>query len=661
MVRKKELLQSVEEQTSLFEDDYLIRTVGEVVRRADVALSELVANAWDAGAETVSIQIPDSRGMDLVVEDDGTGMTREQFSRRWMTLGYNRVKNQGPLAEFPPGRSGPKRRSYGRNGAGRHALLCFGDEYQVQTWRDGVETLAVVTAMSGKAPLVAKSIRESTATGHGTRLIVNVVRNLPDPDRIREVVSSRFLHDPGFKVQVNGVTVSLQEREGLIGTETLKITEDVSVEVFVVEGDAGRTKHQSGIAFWVGGRLVGQPGWAVGETQIIDGRSRTGRRLTFIVMSDDLFDEVLPDWTGFRKSPLMELVEKGVTEHVETVLRRFLASKAKETTTQILRDHRPQLEALEPSARIEVAQMVQSMTATNPLIPAEAVSAALDGAIAVKSQSAPQALFEKIMNLPDEDIEGLNRLLDEWTVRDALTVLDEIGRRIRVVEALEKMMGDREINEVHAIHPLVAQARWLFGPEFESAEYSSNITIRKAVEKVFGETLPAEAFKNPSNRPDLLFLSDSTLSVVATEDFSRPNAISTLRSVLLIELKKGGATVGREAMAQAEGYIEDLLNCGLLDGPPYIHAFVVGDQVDPKATTVRKVGEQPENARIELHTFSQLVRTANVRLFRIRDRVKERYDAKGLDLLDELLGEPQRTLVEIPSGPGPNGDSPSGG
>ena len=37
-------------QGSLFEDDYLLRTLGDVVRLPDVALGELVANAWDAGA-----------------------------------------------------------------------------------------------------------------------------------------------------------------------------------------------------------------------------------------------------------------------------------------------------------------------------------------------------------------------------------------------------------------------------------------------------------------------------------------------------------------------------------------------------------------------------------------------------------------------------------
>ena len=649
MARKRKPEDSPDAQGTLFEDDYLLRSAGEIVRRPDVALSELVANAWDAGAARVSIEIPENRTDELVVEDDGTGMTKEQFSQRWRTLGYNRVKNQGTMAEFPPERTGSRRRAYGRNGAGRHAMFCFADEYSVRTQRDGEGTEALVRVSRGVAPLTIGILRSFPAEGHGTRLSVRVVRSLPDPDRVREVVSSRFLHDPGFEVTVNGRAVPLQEREGHIQSDTLKVSDAVSIEVIVIEGDAGRTKHQSGVAFWVGGRLVGQPGWTVGQSQLLDGRTRSGRRLTFIVKSDDLFDEVLPDWTGFRPSPLMLEVEQRVTDHVSKVLRENMASRAKETTRQILRDHRPQLDTLDPSARLEIAEMVQSMTASDPFLPAEAVSAALDGAIAVKARSA--ALFEKIMGLADQDLEGLNRLLDEWTVRDALTVLDEIGRRIREVETLEKMMGRRDVNELQVLHPLVTSARWLFGPEFESAEFASNVTIRRAVEKVFGQKLKKSVFKNPSNRPDLLFLADSTVSAVGTEDFSGQSNLTTLKRVLLIELKKGGSAVGREALIQAEGYVEDLLTCGLLDGPPYINAFVVGDEVEPRVTTVRKVGDQPERARIELHSFSQLVRTANIRLFKVRDRVKERYESQGRDLLDEILGEKQLPLVVIPEGP----------
>lgn len=119
---------SEKRQQSLFpshyEEDFLARTLGDLIRKPEVALGELVANAWNSGASVVDVRIPDALGEELVVEDDGSGLTKEQFDQRWMTLGYNRHKKQGLDVEFPPQRTG-RRRAYGRHGQGRHGLLCF--------------------------------------------------------------------------------------------------------------------------------------------------------------------------------------------------------------------------------------------------------------------------------------------------------------------------------------------------------------------------------------------------------------------------------------------------------------------------------------------------------------------------------------------------------
>lgn len=60
----------------MFEEDYLIRTLGPLGHSSEVALTELVSNAWDAGATNVSIFIPEHSEDYLIVEDNGTGLTR---------------------------------------------------------------------------------------------------------------------------------------------------------------------------------------------------------------------------------------------------------------------------------------------------------------------------------------------------------------------------------------------------------------------------------------------------------------------------------------------------------------------------------------------------------------------------------------------------------
>ena len=78
---------------SLYEDDYIIRSLGTIVSQPDIALTELVANAWDAGATNVYISIPENNNQILYVEDDGVGMSEEEFKQHWMKLRYNRLKN----------------------------------------------------------------------------------------------------------------------------------------------------------------------------------------------------------------------------------------------------------------------------------------------------------------------------------------------------------------------------------------------------------------------------------------------------------------------------------------------------------------------------------------------------------------------------------------
>lgn len=85
---------------STFEKDFIERTYSSIISDATVAFSELVANSWDAGATAVFITIPADGHEYIVIEDNGSGMTDEEFQTRWMVIAYNRVAHQGPYIEF---------------------------------------------------------------------------------------------------------------------------------------------------------------------------------------------------------------------------------------------------------------------------------------------------------------------------------------------------------------------------------------------------------------------------------------------------------------------------------------------------------------------------------------------------------------------------------
>jgi len=621
----------------------LVRTLGPIARDPEVALTELVANAWDAGASLVDLTIPPSRESALTVEDDGHGMNAVQFKDRWMRLGYDRIKHQGPNVEFPAGRKDWHRRAYGRNGVGRHGLLCFASQYSVETWRDGEGAGFKIGTQSQETPFRIEKETTFLRQGHGTKLSVVVERHLPDPDKIREILSARFLHDPQFVVRVNGQSVSLANQTGLIERADLEIEGCPSAEAYVVDStrSAKSTLYQ-GIAFWVNGRLVGNPGWIVGAESVIDGRARFAKRYSIVVKTDDgWMAEVEPDWSRFKTGPKTNALFEAVRQYAQRVFSSLSSAWVEESSEEALVRNKEQFKELSQLERAEVATFARELAKSMPTASQDVLSVAVQAVINLEKARGGVALLEKLIKLDESDIEGLDRLLGQWTVRDALSVLDEIDHRLAIVSAIEKLCGDEAADELHTLHPLVTQARWLFGPEFDSSEYVSNVSLRTAAEKIFKKRVSNDAFVNHKRRPDIMWLADATCSIVGTEGFdSADTALTRIQNVLIIELKKGKSVIGRDEMSQADDYVQDFLSSGALDGTPMFRAFVVGHEIAPKTTKEKEHRGDGGvlRGRVVATTYGQLTRTAHQRLFRLKDRIPARYeDVSGADLSARVM------------------------
>ena len=629
---KKKQAQLPIQQGSLFEEDYLIRTLGALVHNPEIALTELVANAWDAGATTVDISIPEDYGGKLIVIDNGTGLTQEEFQNRWMKLGYNRLKHQGKKVIFPKGVEG-KRFAYGRNGVGRHGLLCFNNEYTVITNSQGNKSTFVITTHSETQPFVIKNYKFEKSTKGGTRLEVIVNKNLPKQEKILNIISARFLHDPKFIVSINKQSVPLEQMSGLINSEKIVVNENITIEAHFIDSQkAARSTIYQGIAFWQGGRLVGEPSWILGQEFMLDGRTKYAKRYTVVVRTNDLAEYIFEDWTGFQKVEVMNEVYRQVGEYVNKMFAIVAKENIEETKEQIKSDFANDYAVLSPLARYELNEAIEAITVAHPTAKQESISIAVEAIINLEKTRTGKDLLLKLSKLTEDDISGLNDLLEKWSVRDALSVLDEIDNRISVIEAIRKLAGDEDVDELHVLHPLVTGARWLFGPEFESAEYASNRQLQNAVEIVFKTEVQKNIFNNHKKRPDIVVLPNSTLSVTGTETFEGDSPLSTVNKILLLELKKGGSKLSRKERNQAIGYVEDFLGCGNIIGNPTIEAYVIGKLFSEKVESLTKVGST-ERGRITICTFDQLVATAEKRLFGLRTKLSERYDdIPGMEL-----------------------------
>lgn len=92
-------------------------------------LSEVVANAWDADSAVVQVTL-DRVNDQIIIQDDGTGMTRDEVNRRFLRVGYRRRDEQ-------PGPTPKGRFPMGRKGIGKLSLFSIAEVIEVQTVKNG--------------------------------------------------------------------------------------------------------------------------------------------------------------------------------------------------------------------------------------------------------------------------------------------------------------------------------------------------------------------------------------------------------------------------------------------------------------------------------------------------------------------------------------------
>jgi hypothetical protein len=64
------MITGTEKMTAVqFEEDFMYRSCRTITSTPDISLTELVANAWDAGAINVSITIPDEENGVISIKD----------------------------------------------------------------------------------------------------------------------------------------------------------------------------------------------------------------------------------------------------------------------------------------------------------------------------------------------------------------------------------------------------------------------------------------------------------------------------------------------------------------------------------------------------------------------------------------------------------------
>ena len=198
-------------------------------------LGEAISNAWDADARNVRITIDRDKGM-LIIEDDGHGMTEDDFQNKFLKIGYSKRKNNVSATENG-------RPFIGRKGIGKLALLSCAKRITILTKTVNTDLVGGIIDNSG----LDEAIKDDVSTNEyklgipdafivdrfGKDMVSGTIilfEEINDGIRnriqyIRKLVALYFrfsLLDPSFHIFLNGSQITLDELTDLInGTQFL--------------------------------------------------------------------------------------------------------------------------------------------------------------------------------------------------------------------------------------------------------------------------------------------------------------------------------------------------------------------------------------------------------------------------------------------------------
>lgn len=620
------------EQASLLEDlpyhydeRFLNKYAGNIITDPSTAIVELVANCWDAFATDVQITLPDKKqGRHFKIVDNGKGMTREEFAFIWQTWDYNRISHQGSKSAPPPEVNALPRAVFGKNGKGRFASFCFAGEYLITSRKNGQEFVCKVSRTSTR-PLVLKEVSFTAegVEGHGTTILgTGEIPYLQfTEEKARELLGGRFLANPAFKVSIGGRAISFNDIPDYLSKVEVEVQGLGVVTILHIDTKkADKTTKQHGIAWWIQDRAVGQCSWSASDyTQILDGRTTEAKRFTFIVKADFLneHDAVKEDWSGFKEdSEVWVKTRAAVQDRICQIIDSTSKEERAGTKAAVKEKVGNTINKLSPISKERVTNFVDEVVDTCPNF-GETEIVQLTTILAKLEQSKSRfGLLDVLHKCEPDDYDNLHEILSEWTIGMAKLVLDEIQNRLRLIGELRIKLQKVGIDEVHELQPLFERGLWMFGAQFESIDFTSNVGMTQVIKTIFKDN----AGKGTRNRPDFVALPDSSVGFYARPSYDDNHDEDGVAHLVIIDLKTTGLPLGRDEKGQVWKYVKELRARGYLKPSTRVDGFLLGDKIENGEAEPEAQGE---SVTIYPMLYDTILVRAEKRLLNLHKKVKD--------------------------------------
>ena len=576
------------------------------------AIAELVANAWDADASRVSVDIPLGKSINardsIIVSDNGTGMKLGDCEAKYMVIGRDARIEDGDC-------TAGRRKRMAHKGLGKLAGFGIATKVEVTTVRDGMRTrfaldYSAIENLNHGQEYVVDAESDAAAGGQDGTTVrlagLTLRRKIPEGQFITSMSRRFSVISDRFTVAVNGKALERDTRSFQMRFPDEKHRfEGETVRdgrSYATVGDAGR------IAYWIGftekpikepalrgisviarGKLVQEP-WFFEVAGGIHGQH--GMQYMTGEVEADFLDEKT-DYVTTNRGGIMwsqdkpsKLLEWGQCR-VADVLRRWAEERGRIKFEKIKRDapFMGRISKFPTRDRKEMESVIEKM-ASIETIEDDRLKELATTFINVYENRRLTDMIERISSLDPSAQAAIYEILSDFKIVEAVAMAQIVQTRVSIISKFKEMIekGAREVPDMQGHlkdHP------WLINPSYSGLIHER--TLDRTLKEEFGGGSGSRAGRR---RPDFFCLSE-------------------LGRAFVIEIKRPGERIGRKEIRQLEDYVDFLAKenrkITKKEDQKTFFGYLIGSEFSDDTAGLR---DRAANAGITVTTWDALLRAA---------------------------------------------------
>jgi len=528
-------------------------------------IAELVSNAWDAGATTVDIWIPEEsfdESSTIVVQDDGDGMSDAEIREAYLVVGRDRRVEEGVDRRSSP----PYRRYMGRKGIGKFSGFGIARRIEIESVRDGgtsrfVMDLQKLEEARDRREIIFPGLSPTGLVDKGTRVTLSCIQKYRKRSvkigQLRRSLARRFsVIDKDFIVSINGLPLEAGERDlrQIVATDAdgaayiWDIDEEVRPDTgWRVTGwigalpttDGSGDGIQRGVALFARGKLVQEPfffgvnpsqqyalAYLIGElhAEFVDEVEDTVSTARNGLVWDNDSNEALYAWG----SKLVQRIARDWADRRNTDNIRILESN------DLYKKFKSRADSITNQRSAKVAdKLIRDLIGRHPAGVPDDVRKVIEWTTDFVEYDSFWELASEVGDADIADTGKLIGLFREWEIVEAKEMSRVTEGRIATIKKLQELIDGNAL-EVPTLHNFLREFPWVLDPRWNLID--DEVRFSTLLREHFPE---AETVLDKDRRIDFLCVRESD-------------------SLVVVEIKRPQSVVSVDELAQIERYVNFL-------------------------------------------------------------------------------------------------------